>query len=79
MKRHTLILAFVWLVCHIQVAHAQDAKAVQPVKVGALAPDFDLEGMQPKKTVKLSDYRAGSKDMKKADKNVVVVFVRAHW
>ncbi|MEM7316876.1 MAG: hypothetical protein AAF497_27405 [Planctomycetota bacterium] len=43
-----------------------------------MAPDFKLPG-KPKQIVALSDYRTGSKDKKKAGKNVVVVFVRAYW
>lgn len=80
MNRRKLILAtFAWLFCQFNVASAQLVKeAVRPVKVGQMAPDFKLDG-KPKQMVSLSDYRYGSKNKKTANKNVVVVFVRAHW
>ena len=80
MKRRTLLIATIaWLICQFSVANAQLTKeAVKPVKVGQMAPDFKLQG-KPKQVVALSDYRTGSKNKKTAGKNVVVVFVRAHW
>jgi hypothetical protein len=80
MNRRNLLLAIAaCLVCHLGSASAQQTKeAVKPVKVGQTAPDFKLNG-KAKQVVALSDYRKDSKNKKTANKNVVVVFVRAHW
>ncbi len=60
----------------IPAASGADASAAE-IRLGGAAQDFKLSNSQDR-WVLLSDYRAGSK-LGKEGRNVVLVFVRAHW
>ncbi len=51
--------------------------AADDVGVGRLAPDFKLSDVG-ERSISLSDYRADGKSESEG-RNVVLVFVRAHW
>jgi len=54
---------------------AEEETEVIELKVGELAPLFELNGLEDR-TVKLKDFRTSTTSK---GKNVVVVFVRAYW